>query len=164
MTEAQLSATASRVLFAEADALDRWQWDQWLELFTDDCEYWCPSWLSETELGSDPMRTLSHFYLIGRVALRDRIDRIRSGLSPIAIPLPRTLHAVNNVQLVEYSDARLRVSSHWQCHTYSHRVSTLVYGFYEHELVRQHDVWRIAKKKITLLNDHLDAPIDVNNV
>ena len=110
------------------------------------------------------MKTLSHFYLTGRASLDDRVYRIRSGVAPIAIPLPRTCHAISNVCLTEQADDRLVLNSHWQCHTYSHKVSTQVYGFYEHELVRQHDSWFIARKKITLLNDYLASPVDVNNV
>ena len=34
------------------------------------------------------------------------------------------------------------------------------FGRYRHELVKQDGAWRIAKKKILLLNDYLPAKID----
>jgi 3-phenylpropionate/cinnamic acid dioxygenase small subunit len=40
----------------------------------------------------------------------------------------------------------------------------LLYGRYRHELVLQAGHWRIAKKKIVLLNDTLPAILDYYNL
>jgi len=35
------------VLVREAVFLDEQRWDEWLALFTEDCEYWMPTWRTE---------------------------------------------------------------------------------------------------------------------
>lgn len=43
---------AAAVVFREADCLDRWRWQDWLDLYTDNCVFWCPSWVDEeTQIG-----------------------------------------------------------------------------------------------------------------
>ena len=151
-------------IFREADLIDSWKWQQWSELFTEACEFWCPAWISEIKLGDDPMQTLSHFYLTSRVALQDRTWRIESGVAPFSMPLQRTCHMVNGVTVESFDDNNISLRSHWQCLTYARQATSQVYGFYDHQLVKQGDSWLISKRKITLLNDHFEMPVDVNNV
>ncbi len=44
VNKVEMLAEASEVLFLEAYHLDGQRWDEWLELFTEDCEYWMPAW------------------------------------------------------------------------------------------------------------------------
>ncbi len=155
---------ASDLIYREADHLDRWRWDDWLALYTDDCEFWCPSWLSEEKLADDPDKYVSFFYLTGRAGLADRVDRIRAGLTPFATPVPRTCHVISNLRTTEVGEGLITVSSHWQANTYHRRVTASLFGYYDHELVEQNGDWKIAKKTIVLVNDHLDLPIDINQV
>ncbi|MEL0083654.1 MAG: aromatic-ring-hydroxylating dioxygenase subunit beta [Gammaproteobacteria bacterium] len=164
MDKQQALELGKTLIYREADLLDRWEWQQWSELYTEECEFWCPAWLTEVKLGEDPMQTLSHFYMTTRVALQDRTWRIESGVAPFAVPVPRTCHMISNVYLDECDDHRIALRSHWHCLTYQRQSTSQVYGFYDHLLVKQGDNWMINKKKITLLNDHLEMPIDVNNV
>ena len=41
-----------QIPFREAAYLDDRQWDEWLALFSTDCEYWVPSWLTEEVLST----------------------------------------------------------------------------------------------------------------
>lgn len=156
--------TGREIIYREADLLDRWEWQAWSELYTEECEFWCPAWLSEIKLGEDPMRTLSHFYFTSRVALQDRTWRIKSGVAPFMVPVPRTCHIVSNIYIDQFDDTRITLRSHWQCMTYARQATSQVYGYYDHHLIKEGDRWMIKKKQITLLNDHFEMPIDVNTV
>ncbi|HAC35228.1 MAG TPA: aromatic-ring-hydroxylating dioxygenase subunit beta [Gammaproteobacteria bacterium] len=164
MDRQQALELGREIIYREADLLDQWQWREWSELYTEECEFWCPAWITEIELGSDPARTLSHFYMTSRTALQDRTWRIESGVAPFAVPVPRTCHMISNVYVEKHDDHTIMLRSHWQCLTYARQQSSQVFGFYDHELVNTGTGWMIRKKKITLLNDHLEMPIDVNTV
>lgn len=46
-------------LNTETYFVDRQMWDEWLNLFSEDCEYWLPSWESDTQLIADPQTEVS---------------------------------------------------------------------------------------------------------
>ena len=81
-------AEASQVLYREAMYVDAQRWDEWIGLFTDDCEYWLPAWKGEHELTANPKREISLIYYGTRAGLEDRVWRIRSGQSIASTPLP----------------------------------------------------------------------------
>ena len=47
----------------EADLMDRHQWNEWLELYTEDCVFWIPSWDTE-EMISDPEVEINTMYIV----------------------------------------------------------------------------------------------------
>ena len=73
---------AHDLLTREAVYLDERRWDEWLALYTEDCEYWVPTWVSEEELASDPQTELSHIYYANRRGLEDRIARTARPRTP----------------------------------------------------------------------------------
>jgi len=95
------------LIVREAVYLDERRWDDWLALFTEDCEYWVPTWRTEEALTSDPQAEISHIYYANRAGLEDRIVRIRSGRSPASVPLRRTTHVVGNFLLAGAKENRL---------------------------------------------------------
>ncbi len=156
-------AEANAVLFREAELLDARAWTDWLALYAPDCEYWVPSWRNENEATSDPKRELSMIYYSSRAGLEDRVWRVRSGRSVASVVLPRTQHVISNVQVrnVEGNDV-LEVCSNWINHQFLPKQKTveIYFGRYEHTLVRDEGNWLIARKKVLLLNDYLNAKLD----
>ncbi len=61
-----LNEAAIQVLQNEGMFLDDHRWDDWLALFTTDCEFWAPTWRTEDELTNDPQSQLSHIYYASR--------------------------------------------------------------------------------------------------
>jgi len=53
---------AAALLYREALLLDRGDWDEWLQLFTDDAVFWMPAWRDELTPTADPDRELSLIY------------------------------------------------------------------------------------------------------
>ena len=152
------------VIEREAIAIDEQRWDDWLALFTPDCEYWMPSWKADGTPTNDPRTELSHIYYASRAGLEDRIVRIRSGRSPASNPMPRTLHLVGQIRFIEPpAAARMRLRSSWATQVYFPRTreTHAFFGTSQHELVRRDDAWLIAKKKVTLLNDYIPTMLDI---
>jgi 3-phenylpropionate/cinnamic acid dioxygenase small subunit len=154
----------SDLLLREAAALDEARWDDWLELFTEDCEYWVPAWKNEHELTSDPARQISLIYYDRRARLEERVQRIRSGLSAASTPLPRTLHVVTNIRLGRAQGDSLEAHAHWQVHAYRFQATETLYGRYDYGLVRRDGQWRIRRKKIVLINDLINTVLDIYQV
>jgi 3-phenylpropionate/cinnamic acid dioxygenase small subunit len=160
---AALLVAGADLIEREAAAIDERRWDDWLALFTEDCEYWMPAWKSDDTLTADPGREISHFYYASRAGLEDRIYRIRSNRSPASTPLPRTTHLLGNVRLVEPAAGdRLRLRSSFVCHVFFPRAkdSHAFFGSTEHELVARDGQWLVAKKRIVLQNDYIPTMLD----
>lgn len=155
---------ASALLSKEAYALDTQDWDAWLALFIPNCEFWVPAWKSEHEPTSNPKRELSLIYYSSRGGLEDRVWRVRSGRSVASKPMPRTQHAITNVMLAPVAEAgdALRVLSNFTVHQFrtKTRETEVLYGRYEHDLVREAGTLKIRRKKIILLNDYMPAMLD----
>ncbi len=155
---------ASALLSKEAYALDTQDWDGWLALFIPNSEFWVPAWKSEHEPTSNPKRELSLIYYSSRGGLEDRVWRVRSGRSVASKPMPRTQHAITNVMLAAVVDAgdALRVLSNFTVHQFrtKTRETEVLYGRYEHDLVREAGELKIRRKKIILLNDYMPAMLD----
>ena len=151
------------ILHREAICLDAQQWDEWLALYTEDCEYWVPTWKDNEELTADPSSEMSHIYYASRAGLEDRIVRIRTGKSPAASPLPRTTHLVGGVTAIEPpTAARIALRSNWVCHVYFPRSkdSHAFFGFADHELTLREGRWLIRRKKTVLHNDYIPTMLD----
>ena len=162
---ADIVAAAQQLLFREALYLDTQRWDDWLALYDEDATFWMPAWTDEHRLSASPETELSLVYCAARAGLEDRVWRIRSGLSVASTPLPRTAHAVSSpvVSAVEGSGgARLHVASSWTCHVHNpkRRTEHVFFGRYEHTLQRGPPGWRIAGKKVILMNDTIPTMLD----
>jgi len=56
------SDSVADFLFAEAAAIDEQRWDDWLDFFSPNAEYWIPAWNGEHELVDDPSSQISLIY------------------------------------------------------------------------------------------------------
>jgi 3-phenylpropionate/cinnamic acid dioxygenase small subunit len=153
------------LLYLEADLLDRQQWDDWLALYTDDCVYWVPSWLSEDELGDDPEMQVNMIYIVGKPGLAARLHRISSGQAYAEMFLSRTSHLVNTVRLLAHDDRAISASAKWMTLSVDARLGKVVRGgWYEYELRRTDGGLYIGSKKIVLLEDVIDGAIDIHQI
>src|SRR4051794_34787060 len=112
-------AVACGVLYAEAECLDGRRWDDWLALFTADCTFWVPSWISDEEMCTDPARQVSLIYYDSRSGLEERVSRIRSRRSIASLPMPRTVHAVTNVMARPAGEGRIAAKAAWSVDVFS---------------------------------------------
>ena len=159
-------AEAAELLYREAVLLDDGDWDSWLDLYTVDAVFWMPAWRDEENPTADPDRELSLIYYQGRSGLEDRIYRARSGQSVASRPRPRCVHCISNVLVVRGDAGSADVSASFVVHQHDVRAarSHAFFGRYHHRLRIEDGKWRIAGKKILLLNDTVPAVVDFYSI
>jgi len=157
----QLQAEVTDLVYREAMLLDRRRWEDWLALYTEDAVYWVPAWASEEETTNDPNTQLNLIYLRNRGGLEDRIFRIESRDSYASVPLDRTVHVVGNVLVERVDGNEVEATANCLVHTWGKRGAQTRGGMYDFTLRRMNGDLKIAKKKITFIDDRLEGPIDV---
>jgi benzoate/toluate 1,2-dioxygenase beta subunit len=133
-------------LYHEARLLDTGQLEAWLELFTDDATYWVP--LEENQ--KDPIETSSIIH-DDRTLLELRVKQARHPRAHARLPLARTVHQVGNIQSVE-KDSEVQVNSTLQLIEFRNEKQRLYGALVEHRLRREGESFRIAHKRVDLVN------------
>jgi 3-phenylpropionate/cinnamic acid dioxygenase small subunit len=157
---------AAAFLFREARHLDKGEWSEWVAMYREDAVYWLPAWRDEYETTEDPQTEVSLIYHNTRLGLEERIARIESRKSITALPLPRTLHLIGNVELRDAGPAHIELESTFAVHVYDPRTAKehTRFGRYQHRISTAQETWRIAKKKIILVNDKVPAVLDFYSI
>ena len=141
-------------LYHEARLLDTGQLEAWLELFTEDATYWVP-----LERGQkDPLETSSLIY-DDRTLLELRVKQARHPRAHARLPLARTVHQISNIMVLEKTDTEARIASTLSVTEWRNEKQRLWSGLVEHRLRRAQKSWKIAAKRIELVNSEaeLDA-------
>jgi len=133
-------------LYHEARLLDTGQLEAWLELFTEDATYWLP--LERDQ--KDPLETSSIIH-DDRTLLGLRVKQARHPRAHARLPLARTVHQVGNV-VVEEANDEVRVSSTLQVVEFRNEKQRLYGALVEHRLRRMNGSFKIAHKRVDLVN------------
>ena len=134
--------TPEQFLHHEARLLDTQQYEEWLALFTDDATYWVP-----LEQGQQDPRETSSLIYDDRTLLELRVKQFRHPRAHARAPLPRTVHQVGNIVVRD-----LVVTSTLTVVEFRNEKQRLWAGLVEHQLKRNGDSFRIARKRIDLVN------------
>ena len=141
-------------LIHEARLLDEGNFDQWLGLFTPDAHYWVPSQPQQ----ASPFDTVSLMYDDRRL-LETRVRRLADPRIYSQEPRSRTSRIVTNLSLEpSTSEPGQTVRSKFILIEYRREEQRLFSGTYLHRLVGDGETFRIALKRIDLVN--CDAPLD----
>ncbi|HXG36832.1 MAG TPA: aromatic-ring-hydroxylating dioxygenase subunit beta [Dehalococcoidia bacterium] len=140
-------------LFKEARLIDDEKFEEWVDLFTEDTLYWAPCNRNEI----DPSREVSLVY-DDKSRMLDRVWRLRSGLAYSQEPASRTRHMISNVEIVEAGAEKVVVSSNFAIFENRRGAQKTFAGRFEHHLRPENGSWKIAFKKVELINN--DDPID----
>jgi 3-phenylpropionate/cinnamic acid dioxygenase small subunit len=144
---------AEEILFEEARLLDGRRYDDWFAMLTDDAIYWVPC----NGEGIDPNREISLVY-DDHARLRDRIDRLNTGVAHAQSPPSKTCRLISNVQIEQMSDDDARIASAFLLYELRHARQRIFAGRYQHRLHFEDGRWKIAGKKAVLVNN--DEVID----
>jgi 3-phenylpropionate/cinnamic acid dioxygenase small subunit len=139
--------SAEQFLYHEARLLDTQQLEAWLELFTDDATYWVPL---EREQ-KDPVRTSSIIH-DDRTMLELRVKQARHPRAHARLPLARTVHQVGNVMVVSEKNSEIEVASTLQLVEFRAERQRVWGALVAHRLRRSGDSYRIAHKRVDLVN------------
>lgn len=158
----RLKLDVAELVYREATLLDRRKWEEWIDLYTEDGVYWVPAWKNEEETTDDPETQLNMIYLRNRGGIEDRVFRIESRDSYASVPLDRTVHVVGNVLVEKVDGDTVEATANCIVHVYSTKNGpTTRASLYDYILRRENGTLRIARKKITFIDDRLQGAIDV---
>lgn len=138
--------TVEQFLYHEARLLDTGQLEAWLELFTDDATYWVP--LERNQ--DNPLETSSLIH-DDRTLLELRVKQARHPRAHARQPLARTVHQVSNI-LVEEGKDEIKVHSTLQVIEFRNEKQRIHGALVEHRLRKVHGGYRIAHKRVELVN------------
>jgi 3-phenylpropionate/cinnamic acid dioxygenase small subunit len=133
-------------LYHEARLLDTQRYEEWLELFTADATYWVP--LKKDQ--SDPLETSSIIH-DDRTLLELRVKQARHPRAHARLPLARTVHQIGNVVVEEGKDG-IRVNSNLILVEFRNEKQRLYGALVEHRLRKANGGFRIAHKRVDLVN------------
>ena len=138
-------------LYHEARLLDTQRYEDWLALFTDDATYWVP-----LEKGQkDPHETSSIIH-DDRTLLELRVKQLRHPRAHARQPLARTVHQVANVVELARANGELRIGSTLTVVEFRHEKQRLYGALVEHRLRPSGDTFRIAHKRVDLVNSEAE--------
>jgi benzoate/toluate 1,2-dioxygenase beta subunit len=151
-------------LYREARLLDDEQWDEWLQCYHEDAQFWMPAWDDDGKLVSDPQREISLIYYPTRQGLEDRIFRIKTERSSATTPDTRTSHNIANVELLALDGQVATVRFNW--HTLSHRYQTdySYFGMSRYRIDFSGPVPKVLDKYVVLKNDYIHQVIDIYHI
>jgi 3-phenylpropionate/cinnamic acid dioxygenase small subunit len=139
--------TPEQFLYHEARLLDTQRYEEWLQLFTDDATYWVP--LEQNQ--KDPFETSSIIH-DDRTLLELRVKQARHPRAHARQPLARTVHQVGNVMVSEESGGEITVESTLQLTEFRNEKQRLYGALVRHRLRRAGEGFRIAHKRVDLVN------------
>ena len=159
-----MSVTIEQVqafLFREARLLDDNQFEEWLECYAPDAEYWVPSWDDDNTLTSNPQNEISLIYYPTRSGLEDRIFRIKTERSAASMPEPRTGHNLSNIEIVSQDGDLVTVRFNWFNLSYRYHTTDSYFGHSVYTIDFSGAQPQIKKKYVVIKNDYIHHVIDV---
>lgn len=147
----ELHHQVEQFLFLEAEFLDARQFDEWLQLFHPDGEYWVPMAWRQV----DPHNHISLIYENVDV-LAMRMQRLKELAALSQRPFSRTCHHISNVKITRTNGAGLFVRSALIVVEYRRNEQRTFAGHAWHDLTRENESFRIKSKRVDLLNCDTD--------
>jgi benzoate/toluate 1,2-dioxygenase beta subunit len=137
-----------RLIEKETRFLDRQMYEQWIEMFTDECIYWAPS----TPNAGDP-RTEIAVMFDDRRRLEDRIYRLRTGYAWSQAPSSRTSRMISNVEVFTSGREEQRmVRCNFSISEFWDGGIRILAGWCGYRFRKLDGTWLISAKQINLIN------------
>jgi 3-phenylpropionate/cinnamic acid dioxygenase small subunit len=134
----------------EAALIDARRLDDWLALFTDDCRYWIPLQGDAQQEGAQHNALADEDKLL----LTLRVERLKSPRAHSQHPPSRCQHVLQQPRVVQANIEAGRCELHTPFIYVESRgeQQLMLAGVARHRLVRHDTSWRIALKRVDLLN------------
>lgn len=148
------NAAIESFLYREARLMDEHRFDEWLALWTNPARYWVPC--NEDDI--DPARQVSIIY-DDYTRLVQRIERLNSGSVQAMDPKPRMRRLISNIEVEPWEGERLTVGSNFILGLAREHTQQLWFGRNIHVLRRDAAGFKIAEKKVLLINSDQEMPL-----
>lgn len=138
-------------IYREARLQDELQYEEWEALWTDDAIYWVPANGDDI----DPTTQMSVLF-DNRSRISTRIKQLQTGKRHSQNPPSRLRRIVSNVELLaddDGPDGDILAGANFVIYESRERGVTLWAGRSEYRLRRTDDGWRMAGKKVLLVNN-----------
>lgn len=130
-------------LYVEAAHLDDWRLNEWLQLYTDDAEYFVPA----TDLSHDASPETSLFYIADdSFRLKERVARLMKKTAYAEYPRSKTRHLISNVRVEEQKEDSCTVWAAFVTYRSKMGVTDSFIGSVRYHIVRQNGDLRIREK------------------
>ena len=124
------AADLETFLYDEADLLDSWRLEDWLELFLPDGTYEVPT----TDAPDGSPDTALHFVADTMTVLKGRVNRLMSPEGYAESPHARTRRFISNVRLVEANGETIRLAANFMIARMKKGAQDMFVGHYDHLL------------------------------
>lgn len=132
----------------EARLLDEARYEDWLDLYTADATYWLPLERGQT----DPFETSSIIF-DDRKLMEARVRQFRHPRRHAQTPASRTCHMLGHIEPIgRDAESRLQVRSNLILVEFRVDRQFIFAGSCEHRLVRAGSSYKIAAKRVDLVN------------
>jgi p-cumate 2,3-dioxygenase beta subunit len=138
-------------LYREAELLDAWRLDDWLEMFLPEATYEVPA----TDI-DDPQQGSDLFIIADDMAvLGGRVTRLNSVHAYAESPHSRTRHFISNVLAEAGEDGLIAVKANFLVTRTRKGLTDTFVGRYEHQLKPDGDSFRYHRRRAILDHDAL---------
>jgi benzoate/toluate 1,2-dioxygenase subunit beta len=135
-------------LYLEARLADECRYDEWEALWADDGLYWIPAGGDDP----DPERQLSFAY-DNRARIASRVRQLRAGTHHTQVPPSRLRRLISNIELLDEAADVVTVGSNFLLTEYRRGELTLWSGRTVHKLRPDGRGFKMAYKKVILVNN-----------
>lgn len=133
-------------LFREADLLDSWQLNEWLELLTEDATYSVPA----TDNREGDYKNSLYLVADNHERLVARVKRLSDKWAHAENPRSRTRRFITNVQIKEQNGEELKVTANFIVYRMRYGFTDAYVGQYQHTLVIQNGELKLKDRKSVL--------------
>lgn len=142
-------------LYDEAELLDTRQFEDWLDLLTEDIRYWMPMRRNIKFDNQEHEETREqqdmNWFDEGKETLTQRVKQILTGVHWAEEPLSRVCHMVSNVRLMSVTPNEVQVKSRFLIYRNRQQDETDIFVGKREDTLRKVDgAWKIARRKIIL--------------
>jgi len=150
MIDAATERQVSDLVVQEAALVDARRFDEWLALFADECRYWIPL-QGDVQREDDQHNALADE---DKLLLKLRVERLKSPRAHSQHPPSRCQHVLQQPRVVQADLETGRCELHTPFIYVESRgeQQLMLAGVARHRLVRRDQIWRIALKRVDLLN------------
>lgn len=142
----ELRFAVENFLYEEAELLDSWLLDEWLELWTDELEYLVPS---TDKPDGDPDHDLM-FIQDDRFILEQRVRSLMNGTAWAESPHSTTRRMISNVRATHTGDGIVEARANFVIYRSQDSTLQVFPGHYEYLLEAGGPGFRIRRKKAVL--------------